>query len=597
VPETSSINRASAAIGALLIVVAGLSWPVWQHLRETPPPAPAAVRGTWTTPAGLAIDADPERPFGLAIAPDGRTAVAAGTWGGRWALWRLDLGGGPPQEIPGTGDAMDPAVSPDGGRVAFVARGRLRVCGLDGGDPRDLADAPAPRGLAWLSDTVLALVPAPTGGVLRVDLADGAVRPLTHVDAAQGDIAHHYPQPAANGTALVVVVRSATPAREGIWLAAADGTLRGRLSPTTTAPRTTATHVLVWSDGALLAHRLDAERAGLESRPDVLATGVGRGPLDQLLVALGGDVLLAAPAPDERRVLRWMGAGRPAEDALPAGRYVDLRIAPDGRRFAVTMPEPQLRTLDVYVVEPAGLAAAGFAGLLRRVSLSIDADDQPVWGPQSDRLAYVQSGTTLVTRLARPRQRDTVVHRARTRLRLSDWTPDGRTLVFSTTSPATGADLWTVPASGGDPAPLVATPAAETAGVVSPDGRWIAYVTDASGQPEVVIDRYGQPSRPQPVTTGGAADPRWRRDGRALFVRRGLRVHALDLTIDGDRVTASTPRPISEVVPGLRTWDVADGERLLVSAPAPREAPRPAALLVHWQSLLSPAPQRKRNQF
>jgi Tol biopolymer transport system component len=597
VSVVSSINRASVTIGALLVVAVALSWPAWQHLREAPPPPPPAVRGTWLPPAGLLTDADPERPFGLAVAADGRTAIVAGAWSGRWALWRLDLGGGAPVEIPGTDDAMDPALSPDGRRVAFVARGRLRTCALDGSDARDLADAPAPRGLAWLGDDALAFVPSTSGGIQRVTL-DGTISPLTRVDAASGDTAHRFPQLAANGTALLLVVRSATPAREGVWLAALDGTLRTRLSPSTTATRATATHVLLWSDGALLAHRLDVDEGRLSARPDVLAGNVGRGPLDQLLVAVGGPVLLAAPAPDDRRSLRWLADGRPAEDALPPGRYVDVRLAPDGRRYAVTMPEPQLRTLDVYVVEPPGVASRGFEDRPRRVSLAIDADDQPVWAPGSDRLAYVQGGTALVTRPAQQGNRDTTIHRARTRLRLSDWTPDGRALVFSTVSPGTGDDLWTIPVAGGDPVSLVATPASETQGVVSPDGRWLAYVTDVSGQPQVVVDRMAAPGRPQPVTVDGGVDPRWRRDGRALFVRGGARIYRIDLALDGDRLTPAAPQPVGDRVPGLRGWDVSpDGSRLLVTVPAATDAVRPATLLVHWQSLLSPAPVRKRNQF
>jgi Tol biopolymer transport system component len=232
------------------------------------------------------------------------------------------------------------------------------------------------------------------------------------------------------------------------------------------------------------------------------------------------------------------------------------------------------------------------------VSLAIDADDQPVWGPTSDRIAYVQGGTALITRPARQGQRDTTVYRARTRLRLSDWTPDGRTLVFSTLSPGTGEDVWSIPVTGGEPVALVATPAAETQAVVSPDGRWLAYVTDASGQPQVVVDRLAAPGRPQPVTVDGGVEPRWRRDGRALFVRGGARIYRIDLAIDGDRLTPSSPQPTGERVLGLRSWDVApDGRRLLVTGAVATEAVRPATLLVHWPSLLSPAPVKPRNMF
>jgi Tol biopolymer transport system component len=569
----------------LVAVLAGMAVPVVRHLRETPPPPPDPVRATWTIPPEVQPGAGPDFPFGLAVAPDGRRAVFPGTRDGVVQLWLQDLRTGSTTALPGTEAATLPFWSPDGSRIGFFAAGAVRAFAIDGATVSDVTSAEAPRGATWNARGDLVFAASADGG-LMLRTEDGATRALTSLDIAAGEVAHLFPVCLPDGEHLIFFVRAKpeAQARQGVWLTnTADPTRRSRLVGTASHAVVAAGRLVFSNDGALVAQVLDLAERRLTGRATVLGVSVGQSAYGQLLATAADDVLIYSPPVSSLRQLAWVSrTGEPAGTLGSPGDTWSIRIAPEGRRVAATVLEPLLRTLDVVLYDGTSLMPG-------RVSLSIDTDESPAWSPDGLRLAWVSAGRALTVRGAGAQLPAETVRRFDEPVRVTDWTPDGGAVVVSRTMAATREDLWLVPVRGeGEPRAVIETPFADVQGVVSPDGRWIAYASDESGRLEVYVealrDRSPGPGTRERVTSGGGSDPRWSRDGRELFFRRGSAIHVATPALGRGRNAAAATSMLFDTRVDLRTFDVApDGQRFLLNLPAAPAIAPPATLLVNWR--------------
>lgn len=587
-----SIARSSAAHGGWLALTAGLALavallagPAVRHLREVPAPEPPALRLQWPVPPEAGFGARGQ-PFGLALSPDGRSvAFTAGS--GEGLLSVHGLADGVTRPLPGTSGARQPFWSPDGTRLAFFAAGELSTVALDGSAPAVLTSAPDPRGGVWGDDGTIIFAPE-SGGLAEVPDTGGPPRPLTTIDTARGDTSHRFPQLAGNGRLVVLLVTSTDRSREGVWVFARDSGGMTRLTSSAAHVLARGNDVLVLRDEALVAQRLDASTARLEGPVTFLSLPVGHGPDGELFASASatGLLLTAPPAPQLRDVTWFARDGvsmGPLTDQEP---WADVRIALDGRHVALVKPEPMLGTLDIWITGPGDARP-------RRLSRSIDADEHPVWAPDLSRVAWVSARQAIVVRGALGELDEDTLWRAPAPVRLSQWTPDGRWLVFSQRSALTGDDLWLLPNGGGEPVVYLQTTSNEHSGAVSPDGRWIAFASDASGGTEVYLDRFptGDATTRRRVTAGGGTDPRWRADGRELFVRRGREFLSMAVVPDLVSPTIGVPVTLLDAPHDVRAWDVSpDGQRLLLNLPAAEDTRGLLTMVVNWPSLGNPEP-------
>jgi serine/threonine-protein kinase len=171
-------------------------------------------------------------------------------------------------------------------------------------------------------------------------------------------------------------------------------------------------------------------------------------------------------------------------------------------------------------------------------------------------------------------------------VRVTDWTPDGASVLVSRANIETRDDLWLVPVRGGGaPRVVVATPFSDVQGAVSPDERWIAYASDEAGQLEVYVEtnrgRSPEPGTRERVSSGGGSDPRWSRSGQELFFRRGSEIHVATPAVGrGQNAVAATSMLFKTDRP-LKSFDVAPDGRFLLVVPVMTPAP-PATLVIHW---------------
>ena len=590
---------AVAATLAIVALAAGLAW----ALRQKPETATAVARDlAIVMPEGLHLSRG-----GIAVAPDGRSVVFVASSsppvaeglptsrGGSTAqlyLRRMDATA--VTAIAGTEGARAPFFAPDGQTIGYFTAGGLWKVSLRGGQPQRLGGTPpVTRGGAWLADGSIVVAPTHTSGLVRFS-PDGKAAPLTTLDAAGGELGHLWPHAMPNGQDVLFTIRRGTStdmdASDIGLLNAATGARRivfkgaafGQYSPTG--------HLLFVRGRTLSAVPFDPRNTAAEGTAipiaEQLALDPWAGGAHYANARDGALVLLRGTFPERRTSAVWVSrAGK--STPLPGfpGFPAQPRISPDGSRAVFDAPSPD------------GDDEVFLADLARGTSVRLSADPQDDFNP-----VWSRDGRLIVwTALPPGRLPHLVMQPADgtgTRVEIGadpeaaqfpgSVSPDG--LLAYTRATAAGAfDIWVVPLTGERKArPFLATAAEEFSPEFSPDGKWIAYMSNESGMQEVYVAPFPGPGGKHRVTNGGGASPAWSRNGGELFyqVKDALMVVAVgrDGTFGAPRKVFDGPYVIDNRQDGPRGYDVApDGTRFLMLVPELVPAPPPAFhVLLDW---------------
>ena len=556
-----------AATATLLVVVALLAWPLVQRYREPPPPPPPVVRVPFSAPPGTELGAGDD-PLDASISPAGDVIAFVATSNGISQLWQRRVDAEQASALAGTEGARFPAWSPDGQRLAFVAERRLKQLTLATGALQEMAEVAEAIGVAWLDDGTLVFGTneARTLSLIR----DG--RRTAATELRPGDARHTWPARAPGGFVYIAI---GTDGRRVIRFVH-EGTVQD-LGSTDGHAVVAGSIVLHVRGGALLAQRLDVEKGAPTGRAIALVTAAGTFE-GRALVAASPRLLLVAPPSTRARELVWLEPdGRRGPPASDRGDYWQVRLAPDDRTAAVTLLEPQLRTLDVFTVPlQPGRVTMG-------VSLALAADTDPVWRPDGGAILFrsLQGGAPRLYIRVPDRQGvplEQMPGEPEAGAVPSDWNVGAGRLMTAPT-PRGDTDLFLFDDAGSRP--LVTSRFNESDGRWSPDGRRLAYVSDEFGQPDVFVQGWPAGGRVR-VSSAGGSKPRWGRDGRSLFFLRGSEIVRVAVTLEPLSVSAPT---VVASAPGIRDFDAAHhGDRLLAILPAQTAAPSEIRALVDWQS-------------
>ena len=565
---------ARIAISVLALALVLLAIPAFRHLREQPPPPPSAVRLSFPPPAETDLGFG-DHPLDAAFAPDGTQIAFVATSRGVTQLWRRGLEQERAEPIAGTEGAQLPAWKQTGTVVSFFADGRLKAVAVGEQVPQDrrvttdLGAVAMPGGSAWLADGSL-LYADRRGPIQR--LRQGQVTAATALSA--GDVMHLFPMSSGSDAFVYVSVRD-----DGRRIARlVSGGQQRDLTATSGQAVLIDNQLLHVRDGVLLRYRLNPETGALSSRGVPLALNVGLTPDGRALFAASPHLVLHAPAIPRARQLVWFDqSGARIGSTGDVGAYWQVRLSPDDRRVAVTATAPLLRTLDIIVMPTAG------PGDALRLTSSITADTDPVWSPDGLRVLFrsLQGGRpNLFARSADGRDAtDERILASDQDETPSDW--NGRHVLFHART--SGAlDVLTLDTRTGASGPVLNSGFNETDARWSPDGRWMTYVSDDSGQSDIYARRDdGMRVR---VSSGGGVRPRWSRDGRTLFFLRGSQMMRADMAA-GDVPRFTPPRVLFDVR-GIVDFDVAHGsDRFLAIVPVSSERPVTVGGLLNWASL------------
>jgi Tol biopolymer transport system component len=558
-------------IGFAIVALAAiaLAFPAFRHLREGPSRSPA-IRAAFPPPPGADLGSGDD-VLDAAISPDERRIVFVATAAGTAALWQRPLDSERAVRIAGTEGAQLPAWKQTGNVIAFFAGGRIRQVSLTDGAVRDLAAAGTALGAAWLPDGSLLFATDPRGVIRR--LQNGTVRDATTL--RNGDRSHAFPMTLGASRSFVYTATLNDGRRTvRLWDAAgerdvATATGHGQLVDDT---------LLYVRDGVLLGQRLDPETGQASGRAIPLSLAVGADSGGHSHFTASPRTLITAPGVSRRYQLAWFsltgGTGSPTRE--PAD-YWQVRLSSDDRFAAITQTTPLVRTLDVV------LAPMSQTGYLEPLTRAVAPDTDPVWSPDGRRLVFrsLQDGPPrLYTHAAHDQDAaDMVVPMSVADETPTDWRGDR--IVVHAAGPKGDLDIWTVDEKTGAREVMANTGFNETDGRLAPDGRWLAYVSDESGQPDVYAAPWPRGPRVR-VSFAGGTRPRWSRDGRALFFLRGTHIMRTDVS----GAAFITPRQVLDA-PGIRDFDVAHHrDALLALIPAASSTNATTSMIIDWRSLL-----------
>ncbi len=490
-----------------------------------PPPGTGFNYGANSAPAVIAPD-QKRLVFGTRDA-DGATR-----------LWIQDLDASEPYPVPGTEGALFPFWSPDGRFLAFFARGTLKVteASRSPGPARTLAaDIVEARGGTWGDDGTILYSPGNAGVIMRVSATGGKPEPATHLEGEERS--HRWPRFLPGSRRFLYEVRkpgqgagAAALASRLTYLASLDGKeKRLVLSEVTSAAYVPPGYLLFGRTNNLMAVACDPKTLELEGEPVVLQSDIEgfTAPGAPFFSASERLLVLSQHAGARMTRMVWYDrSGKELSTVGSPGEYLSLGMAPDGRTAVAARAEEPLPP-DLWLFD---------TGVGRGIRLTRDNVPQlsPVVAPGGQRIffsSYARGPWNIWSTTPQGGKDLKPFLESETTKAAKDVSPDGRFLLYREFNVGTLGDLKFA-ALEGDPAPktFVGTADDETNGDFSPDGRWVAYVSDESGRQEVYVASFPEAARRQRVTSEGGTQPRWSRDGKEIFYIRAGHLVAVPVT-------------------------------------------------------------------
>jgi Tol biopolymer transport system component len=483
-----------------------------------------------------------------AVSPDGARVAFIGWDPAGEAIWirRLDTRDAAP--VPGTHGVRSLFWSPDGTTIGFFAGGKLKTLDVAGQKIEILCDAPLAFGGAWGSDGTILFSPDDRSAVHRVDARGGTPVAVTALDAARGDEAHRWPQWMPDGRHFVFMPWRDGATRRTLQLGSIDGTPPRPLFESQSGALVAADHFVYVTDmpSRIRAQRYDPRTLQLSGPSFALLAddNVDYNWMSGNASASVSERTLVYAAGKYRRTrLTWLDRnGRTLETLGEAGALFDPAISPDGTSVAFERHDRVGGASgDIWTLD---LSRGGFS----RLTSAPGFETTPIWSSDGSQVAFAWDQgprPAIYTRRASGTGTEDVLVSPEARSFPTDWSRDGRHVLLMLDGSRTRRDIWRYDVQRREATPLLDGPFNESGATFSPDGRWIAYVSDEDQRSQVYVRSFPDGSDRTQISASGGSQPQWRRDGRELFyIDPDNAIMAVAVQASGERLTASAPHPL-----------------------------------------------------
>ncbi len=562
-------------VGGLIVGAATMA--LFRNRQSMQVPTSGAVaRMVIALPPGdrLGVALDRSR---LAISHDGSRVAYVASRAGTEQLFLRAMNTLEAVPLPGTENAYSPFFSPDGQWLAFFAEDKLKKVSVAGGTPQILCDARVATSGDWGPNDAIVFSQSIPTGIWGVSAGGGTPRPITTTDPKAND-SHAAPEFLPGGKTLLFA-RNTSGRREIVVQSLETGErkvlIRGGHSP----HYVTTGHLVFVEQGNLMAVAFDLMRLQVSGSPVVVLEGVGQSGESQSDFAISDQgalvyVAARAAAGEENRMV-WVDR-KGTEELLPTPPrpYLRPRLSPDGRRIAVSFQAgSDASQVWIYDLQSDRMNRLTFEG--RNVF--------PIWTRDGKRVIFRfspvdgASAVSLVSKSADgagPSETLVTEEDPSTLSTPASASPDGMVLLYNRVTPMS-ADVRLVPLRGDrQPQPYLQTSFSQGAAQLSPDGRWVAYVSNEFGRYEIYVRSFSNAQMKWQISDGGGVEPVWARNGRELFYRAGDRSLAVDITTS-PAFRAGKPRVLfkgqfsrGSTAVGAAGYDVSlDGQRFLMVKP------------------------------
>jgi len=581
-PRRFGIREIAAWTAAAALAVTAL---MINNAREKTPAAPGLLRFTLNPPPQTQfLSGFTSPPF--ALSPDGKHVVFVAGSRVQTSLWIQSFDSLQARPLPDTDQAVGPFWSPDGKQIGFFSRRSLKRIAIDAVESKVIAEGVTGGGggATWNADGVIVFAGGVDVGLSRVSAEGGPVTQLTRLDVSHNEAGHLSPVFLADGKHFAFWILS--PENAGIYVASLDSPTPVNLSAEQSMLRYGAGYLFFVRDRTLLAHRIDDAGSKLLGEPIRVADDVEDGPIvggfsvsnTGTIVHWPGSLAVSQPT--------WISrAGTVLGTIGPRGVYGSVALSPDASEVAV----------DRFDGQP-GIWRLDMRGGITRVSSGARYQSTPLWRPDGSGIAYtaaIDTPPNLYFKRFDREGADTRLFFDRMQAFPQGFSPDGRLLTYTTITPETSNDIWVVDMSapagrdGYPRRPLLATRFSEAYSRISPDGRWLAYTSNESGQMNVYVAPLAQLALKRSVSTEGGSFPVWSRNGGELYYTHAGQMTAVAISTVGDslRLGAATTlfaAGLSGGELGVSTpYDVAADGRFMINRFVERTDP-PATVIVNW---------------
>jgi len=584
------------------------------HFMERPPEPANPIRFRVAEPAGSSW---PANIWSQALSPDGRYIAFLVERGGQIRVAIRVFDEDDARELPGTEGAALGAIfwSPDSRFIGFFADGKMKKIDIVGGPPQILCDVPqaAPPGATWGIDGTI-LFGQDSGGILRVSSGGGTPLPATTLDRAKNESSHGQPWFLSDGRRFLYGALSGAPGQPAtIYVGSLDGTAPIAVGESDSKVVYADGFLLFVRNGTLLAQAFDATQFETTGDPVVVAQDIpinvtsrtsgfsasSTGVLSYRSTSFGNAVISE---------LVWLNReGKVLGTVGERADQTNVRLAPDEQRVAVSVLDPARRSRDIWIHDLARKS------LRTRFTFDAGEDWSSAWSPDGRSLAFSggreRSVLNVYQRATDGSGAETLLFESADNIHrfVTSWSSDGRFILYhtGTARSQTGNDLWIL-TIGDDAKPraLLQTPFNEVDGHFSPDGRWVAYVSNESGRNEIYVMPFPTPGGKWQISTAGGVQPRWRGDGKELFFLAGNEMMAAAVNGTSTAVEVGAVQRLFAVSrrvqnytsfavsaggfgPGA-VYDVAaNGQRFLVNAVIEGQtAAPPITVITNWTATL-----------
>jgi eukaryotic-like serine/threonine-protein kinase len=589
----ASLRRRNLVLWPAAAAVAIAALAIWAPpFRAPPPDTPVRVLSV-LPPHGstFAIEEAPQ------ISPDGRRLAFVGhdTAGSRLLYLRALDAVGVAQSLADTDGASMPFWSPDSRWLGFFAQGKLKKIEVATARIQTLADAPGPRGGTWSRDDLIVFVPNPGGGLYRLSASGGGVSPVaTGTSPRTGS---WYPSFLSDGQHFLFFGHEySQPENAAVFVGSLNnGTAKRIVSARSGAIYATPGYLLFWRDGTLMAQAFDERTLEVGGNPVAVTSAAGLNPLiNQGLfsVSASGTLVFFAGVDGESELVWTDRTGARIGKPGPRGVMNSMTLSPDDKSAVYDLANPRTGSIDLWRLDFV-------RGEPYKLTYHPAHDLFPLWSPDGARIAFTglrELPPQLYELNAKSAGNENVLLKSMLPKVPSGWSEDGRLLLYTSIDPKSAGDIWALPLVGKpEPFPILRTAADERYGTLSPDGRWLAYISNETGTYQVYVEAFPATGFKRQVSTVGGVEPSWRRDGEELFyLAPNQTLMAVDVERHPAALAFGPPKPLfsmhitwMEVQAVARHYAPArDGQRFLISSATAEAQSAPMTVILNWAASL-----------
>jgi serine/threonine protein kinase/Tol biopolymer transport system component len=556
-------------------------------------------------PEGMHFPLDSSPASRFALSPDGRRlAFVVVDDANHTMLWVRQLDNMTAAQLAGTEGASFPFWSPDSKYIAYFAQDQLRKFELSTGSSFPLCDASIGATGTWNNDGVILFTPKGGDPIYRISEGGGEATPVTTLDVANGDSQHWYPFFLPDGrhflySAIGSRSKGATQPL-AIYVGSLDPKEPGkRLIEGSYNAKYAKGHVIFASGTALMAQPFDDKRLELSGAPAPLATplqirgGGVTGTAGAFTVSDNGPLAYQSALNAVRSQLVWINrAGTQTGTLGDPADYGEVALSKNGKQAAVSVLDTARGTRDLWLFDVS-------RGQRTRFTSDPANEFEPQWSPDDSSIVFTRQKDSIdlfQKSIGGTGSEVPLLLESNIGKFSISWSRDGRFLLYVLGGAAINrSDLWALPLFGDrKPFPFLETPFVENEGQFSPDGKWVAYISNESGEYQIYVTSFPTPGAVKAVSTGPGMWPRWRGDGKEIFyLTLDGTLTAAAVNGDGSSFQVGSVQPLFKVRPhpqvslGMYPYDVsADGQRFLVNSFVEETTTPAVTLFINWTSQL-----------